>query len=66
MKPVGAFGEDVGRDELTDAERAARDRPQTQRILGTGSVCGNCGGLMRRTGACETCPMCGTSNGGCG
>jgi hypothetical protein len=31
----------------------------------TGETCGECSGLMRRTGACMTCEACGT-NTGCG
>lgn len=30
-----------------------------------GKVCGSCGGMMQRTGACYTCPSCG-ENDGCG
>jgi hypothetical protein len=32
----------------------------------TGNPCGKCGGLMVRTGTCETCQSCGESSGGCG
>lgn len=31
----------------------------------SGNLC-RCGGLMVRTGTCETCAWCGTSSGGCG
>lgn len=31
----------------------------------TGNACIDCGGLMVRTGSCETCSQCG-STGGCG
>ncbi len=33
---------------------------------GEGNLCGKCGGLMVRTGTCETCQSCGESSGGCG
>lgn len=33
--------------------------------LPSGNLC-RCGGMMVRTGSCETCNMCGTSSGGCG
>ncbi len=35
-------------------------------VEGGGKVCGNCGGLMQRTGPCFTCSSCGNSDGGCG
>lgn len=31
----------------------------------SGNACGVCGGMMVRTGTCETCTSCGTT-GGCG
>lgn len=31
----------------------------------TGNACSECGGMMCRTGSCETCTECGTT-GGCG
>lgn len=36
-----------------------------RRMEATGNSCRECGGIMRRTGACETCESCG-SNTGCG
>lgn len=36
------------------------DRPPT-----SGNACYECGGIMQRTGTCETCTECGTT-GGCG
>lgn len=32
----------------------------------TGDLCPKCGGLMVRTGTCQTCQGCGDSSGGCG
>lgn len=32
----------------------------------SGNACPRCGGLMVRTGSCETCQACGESSGGCG
>lgn len=40
----------------------ARDARQP---LPSGNLC-KCGGMMVRTGTCETCQSCGTSSGGCG
>ena len=39
--------------------------PVTINKVGDGKVCGNCGAMMQRTGACYTCPSCG-ENDGCG
>ncbi|MCW3010282.1 MAG: ribonucleoside-diphosphate reductase, adenosylcobalamin-dependent, partial [Solirubrobacterales bacterium] len=33
--------------------------------LELGPACGQCGGMMQRTGSCYTCPSCG-NNTGCG
>lgn len=33
--------------------------------LPSGNLC-KCGGMMTRTGTCETCQSCGESSGGCG
>jgi ribonucleoside-diphosphate reductase alpha chain len=33
--------------------------------LDLGPACGQCGGMMQRTGSCYTCPSCG-NNTGCG
>jgi ribonucleoside-diphosphate reductase alpha chain len=33
--------------------------------LDLGPACGQCGGIMQRTGSCYTCPSCG-NNTGCG
>jgi hypothetical protein len=32
----------------------------------SGNACPRCGGVMVRTGSCETCQSCGESSGGCG
>ena len=45
------------------AERARVVRPEEMELSGT--ICTDCGNLMRRTGACHTCPTCG-NNTGCG
>jgi ribonucleoside-diphosphate reductase alpha chain len=51
------------------AASALTDTPPVvpARMLGLdlGPACGQCGGMMQRTGACYTCPSCG-NNTGCG
>lgn len=46
-----------------------KPEPDTRHLLraaeATGNSCRTCGGIMRRTGACETCESCG-ENTGCG
>ncbi len=37
----------------------------TRQPLPSGNLC-RCGGMMVRTGSCETCQCCGNSSGGCG
>jgi ribonucleoside-diphosphate reductase alpha chain len=39
--------------------------PAKLRGLDLGPACGQCGGMMQRTGSCYTCPSCG-NNTGCG
>ncbi len=34
-------------------------------FVSAGTVCKKCGGMMIRTGTCQTCLSCGTSSGGC-
>lgn len=38
---------------------------ESRQPLPSGNLC-RCGGMMVRTGSCETCQTCGTSSGGCG
>jgi ribonucleoside-diphosphate reductase alpha chain len=39
--------------------------PATLKGLDLGPACGQCGGMMQRTGSCYTCSSCG-NNTGCG
>ncbi len=47
------------------ADRHAAGRPGQLSGLDLGPACGQCGGMMQRTGACYTCTSCG-NNTGCG
>ncbi|MBI4896765.1 MAG: vitamin B12-dependent ribonucleotide reductase [Actinobacteria bacterium] len=47
---------------LTDTPPAV---PAKMKGLDLGPACGQCGGMMQRTGSCYTCPSCG-NNTGCG
>ncbi len=44
--------------------RVIKNKPFDAPAL-SGNACGKCGGLMVRTGKCETCQFCGDSPGGC-
>ncbi|MBI5309646.1 MAG: vitamin B12-dependent ribonucleotide reductase [Actinobacteria bacterium] len=48
---------------LTDTPPSAA--PVKMKGLDLGPACGQCGGMMQRTGSCYTCPSCG-NNTGCG
>jgi hypothetical protein len=54
------------RPEYT-AEAFIRVLPGTAKLKGLdlGPACGQCGGMMQRTGSCYTCSSCG-NNTGCG
>lgn len=59
------------RDGLYDVEaRAAAPTsaptPKTPHTQAQGPSCGRCGSVMRRDGACLSCPTCGYGQGGCG
>lgn len=41
-------------------------RAGAKRSVPTLDPCPKCGGLLVRTGACQTCSACGESTGGCG
>jgi ribonucleoside-diphosphate reductase alpha chain len=47
------------------AIKAEHQPPNVQLALQSDSLCPECGGIMRRTGSCETCSSCGL-NTGCG
>ncbi|MFN8175882.1 MAG: LAGLIDADG family homing endonuclease [Solirubrobacteraceae bacterium] len=49
-------------DALTDTPPVV---PARMAGLDLGPACGQCGGIMQRTGSCYTCPSCG-NNTGCG
>ena len=73
---VGAVFPLLERDEDRDALKAwfvraagvpaTPVRPAALLPQQTGNACGRCGGLMVRTGTCETCQQCAHSSGGCG
>lgn len=44
----------------------SRRPPSGVMPLRSGDMCDKCGGLMQRTGTCQTCAKCGLSSGGCG
>ena len=50
------------------ADKGTTPKPNNQhtmKAVASGNACGKCGGLMVRTGKCETCQQCGDSPGGC-
>jgi ribonucleoside-diphosphate reductase alpha chain len=64
-----AEGDDVGDGAPKPATAALTDEPPVMPAklqgLDLGPACGQCGGMMQRTGSCYTCSSCG-NNTGCG
>ena len=68
--PAGNGGADgLGRRHAKPAAAALTDEPPVTPAklqgLDLGPACGQCGGMMQRTGSCYTCSSCG-NNTGCG
>jgi ribonucleoside-diphosphate reductase alpha chain len=68
-KARAATGPQAGRARIQPATAAMTDSPPVvpARLKGfdLGPACGQCGGMMQRTGSCYTCGSCG-NNTGCG
>jgi ribonucleoside-diphosphate reductase alpha chain len=68
-QPAGAQGAPSQPATTRAAAEALTDQPPTVpaqlRGLDLGPACGQCGGMMQRTGSCYTCSSCG-NNTGCG
>ncbi|MGB1583256.1 MAG: vitamin B12-dependent ribonucleotide reductase [Solirubrobacterales bacterium] len=66
---TGAQGNGTNVDAKPAADAIVPDQPSSApaRMMGLelGPVCGQCGGMMQRTGSCYTCSSCG-NNTGCG
>jgi ribonucleoside-diphosphate reductase alpha chain len=63
--PGSTIRDDNGRRSPVPDTYPAPSHEPDNTLEATGETCGECGGLMRRTGACMTCESCGT-NTGCG
>ncbi len=64
--PASAAAPTARATNATDAAPTALSTPRKGfNALELGPACGQCGGMMQRTGSCYTCPSCG-NNTGCG
>ncbi len=53
------------KDKAETTEKPVEAVPSKKEVIITGELCSICGGMMVRTGACNTCTNCGQT-GGCG
>lgn len=74
MSPLVEDAEHVSIKELKSPVSVTATKPIEEDVRGTSykkgqtagdTVCKKCGGMMVRTGTCQTCLQCGTSSGGC-
>ncbi len=61
----GSAPPDALEDPAGSSAMDAAPRPPAFKVMASGNYCGECGGIMVRTGTCEACPGCGKSNGSC-
>jgi ribonucleoside-diphosphate reductase alpha chain len=63
-KEENSFSEKEPEVKLVKIPSDDEDEEEEDSVI-SGSVCRKCGGMMIRTGTCETCLQCGESSGGC-
>jgi ribonucleoside-diphosphate reductase alpha chain len=51
--------------EVSPHAQTPKSNGNGNKVVFSDSVCRKCGGMMVRTGTCNTCLQCGTSSGGC-